>query len=206
MRTVCLLFFLATSLLRADEGMWMPQQMPELEQHLKALGLQIPAKDLANPLSFPLNAVVSLGGCSASFVSENGLVITNHHCAYGAIQYNSSPENNLIANGFLAGSLEEELPAGPTSRIYVTTEIKDVTQDILNGLESLEPLARTQAIEDRIKKLEGEIDKIEGYRGVVQSFYEGASFFLVTQMEIRDVRLVYAPSDKVGEYGGDIDN
>ncbi len=93
----------------ADEGMWQPHQLPELEQLLKEKGLEIDAKSIAQLTAFPMNAVISLGGCTASFVSNQGLVVTNHHCAYGSIQHNSTAANNLLAKGFLAKDLDEEL-------------------------------------------------------------------------------------------------
>jgi len=105
----------ATALARASfanpGGMWMPRQMnhPTHAAALKAMGVAIPAADLANPLAAPLNAVVSLGGCTASFVSADGLVITNHHCVQGALQYNSKPERNLVEDGFLAKTRADEL-------------------------------------------------------------------------------------------------
>ncbi|MFA0373155.1 S46 family peptidase, partial [Vibrio sp. 10N.222.54.F6] len=80
-----------------------------------------------------MNAVISLGGCTASFVSPKGLVVTNHHCAYGSIQYNSTPEKNLLKDGFLAKSFAEELPATPGSRIYVTEAVTNVTDDVKSG-------------------------------------------------------------------------
>ena len=90
----------------ADEGMWQPHQLPALNDRLMELGLEIDPENLSSLDKFPMNAVVSLGGCSASFVSPNGLVVTNHHCVYGSIQYNSSPDNNLLADGFLAHNME----------------------------------------------------------------------------------------------------
>ena len=86
----------------ADEGMWMPSQLPAIAAQLKAAGYQGDPAALADLTKPPMNAIVSLGGCTASFVSPNGLVVTNHHCAMGAIQLNSTPQDNLIANGFVA--------------------------------------------------------------------------------------------------------
>src|SRR5690606_9451383 len=84
---------------QADEGMWKPSQMPQLAEQLRARGLELDPASLSNLAGKPLNAVISLGGCTASFVSPKGLVITNHHCVYGAVAYNSTPENDLLANG-----------------------------------------------------------------------------------------------------------
>ena len=104
----------------ADEGQWQPHQLPQLSSELKRIGITMPAAKLADLSKHPMSAMVSLGGCSASFVSPDGLVVTNHHCAYGAIQRNSTPEQNYIVNGFLAKTRAEELPGGPNTLIYVT--------------------------------------------------------------------------------------
>ena len=80
----------------ADEGMWQPYQLPAMAEELVAKGLEVDAKSISTLTEFPMNAVISLGGCTASFVSPKGLVVTNHHCAYGSILHNSTPENNLL--------------------------------------------------------------------------------------------------------------
>ena len=114
-------------LAQAGEGMWVPQQLPEIAGPLKKAGLKLSPEQLANLTGDPMGAVVALGGCTASFVSPQGLVVTNHHCAYGAIQLNSTPENNLIKNGFNAATLADEVSAGPNARVFVLDDIQDVT-------------------------------------------------------------------------------
>src|SRR5436309_16054605 len=116
------------------EGMWMPQQIPQLAVELQKMGLKIDPNRFADLTGDPMGAVISLGGCSASFVSPEGLVVTNHHCGFGALQFNSTPQRDLITNGFLAKTRDEELPAGPGSRIFVTTNIEDVTARVTGGL------------------------------------------------------------------------
>src|SRR5260370_30151967 len=111
----------------AAEGMWMPQQIPQLAPELQKMGLKIDANRFADLTGDPMGAVVSLGGCSASFGSPDGLIVTNHHCGFGALQFNSTPQRDLITNGFLARSREEERPAGPGSRPFSTTKIADVS-------------------------------------------------------------------------------
>src|SRR5688572_12549443 len=118
--TLALLAALAAGTAGADEGMWVPQQLPEIAGPLKAAGMKIDPAQLADLTGHPMGAVVSLGGCTASFVSPEGLVVTNHHCAYGSIQLNSTPENNLLEKGFNAASLADEVSGGPNSRIWVT--------------------------------------------------------------------------------------
>src|SRR5437588_12284276 len=109
--------------LAAEEGMWMPQQIPEMAAKLKALGFKGDAKAFADLTGQPMGAIVSLGGCTASFVSPDGLLVTNHHCVVGSLQYNSKPDRNLIQDGFLAKTREEELSNGPGSRVFVTTPV-----------------------------------------------------------------------------------
>jgi hypothetical protein len=191
----------------ADEGQWQPYQLPQLQLQLSARGITVPAADLADLSKYPMNAIVSLGYCSASFVSPQGLVITNHHCAYGAIQQNSSAENNLIANGFLAKTQAEELPAGPSERLYVTELVEDVTAKVSGSLPATLPdLARFEAIENNRKQLIQACETDANYRCNVVSFHHGLQFFLIKQLMIQDVRLVYAPTESVGNFGGDIDN
>jgi len=93
--------------LYAAEGMWTPAQLPELSDVLEAKGLQIDPGSMTDLTGHPMKAIVSLGGCTASFVSPKGLVITNHHCAYGSISYNSTNERNLLQDGFVAGSFAD---------------------------------------------------------------------------------------------------
>ena len=188
-------------------GMWMPGQMAAHGETLRALGLQYDPAALTDPTAFPLGAVVSLGGCSASFVSPEGLIVTNHHCVTRYLQTNSTPENNLLDNGFLAKTRADEKSGGPVARVYVTTAFTDVTDKVLGGLEGVADDRRPGTIEDRRKQLVGACEGGRpGVRCTVPSYYEGAQFFLIEQIELRDVRLVYAPHEGIGVFGGDIDN
>ncbi|MBI2213089.1 MAG: S46 family peptidase, partial [Acidobacteria bacterium] len=191
----------------AGEGMWMPQQVPLFEEQLGALGMTVDAKSFADLTGFPMGAVISLGGCTASFVSPQGLVVTNHHCAFGSIQHNSTPERDLTVTGFLARSLDEELPARPDARIFVTTKIDDVTEHLRGKIDPGLTGAKRQAIiEERTKSMIAECERPGGVRCRIASFFEGSMYQRITQMEVRDVRLVYAPAEGVGNYGGDVDN
>ena len=191
----------------ADEGMWQPRQLPELTDRLMELGLEISPESLSSLDKFPMNAVVSLGGCSASFVSPNGLIVTNHHCVYGSIQYNSSPENNLLTDGFLAKNTEDEIRAAPGTRVYVTQEVTDVTERTKEGLtERMLGIDRYQTIEQNRKAIIAECEASGIHRCAVSSFHQGLDYFLIKRLEIRDIRLVYVPATSIGKYGGDIDN
>ena len=205
--TVCFLLLAGTTALRADEGMWQPHQLPALGERLSELGLEIDPSRLTDLTGHPMNAVISLGGCTASFVSPEGLVVTNHHCAYGSIQYNSTEENNLMESGFLAGTREQELFAGPGSRVLVTVEVTDVTERVLGGVPAeMGGIERYEAIEKTRKELVAACEKDEGHRCSVRSFHGGLEYYLIKSLEIRDVRLVYAPARGIGNYGGDVDN
>jgi hypothetical protein len=209
MRILVLGFLLTamTTVGHAGEGMWLPHQLPKIDDALKSAGLDMPAENFADLTGDPMGAIISLGGCSASFVSPQGLVATNHHCAYGTMQYHSTPERNLLTEGFLAASREDELAAAPGSRVFVTAAVEDVTDQILAEVpEGADGATRFAAIEEAEKKLIAKCEEEPGHRCKVASFHGGAVFRRYTQLEIRDVRLVYAPSSSIGNYGGDVDN
>jgi len=190
----------------ADEGMWLPSQAPEIEQQLKKAGLKLDAKALANLQAAPMNAIASLGGCSASFVSPQGLVVSNHHCVYGSIQYNAKPDRDLLTNGFLAATLGDELPAAPGSRIFVIEDLRDVTADVMNGVAATSGKARYDAIEANQKALIAACEKQPSRRCDVRAYYGGSTYYLQQMLEIQDVRLVYAPARGIGNFGGEVDN
>ena len=190
----------------ADEGMWMPQQIPDLAPRLSELGFTGDAKMWADLTAFPMNAIVSLGGCSASFISPDGLIATNHHCVQGSLQYNSTPEKNLIVDGYLARTREEELSNGPGSRVWVTVSVKEVTDQVTGKIDpKLTDRKRYDVIERRVKERTAACEK-DGLRCRVASFFEGLKYFEIAQMEINDVRLVYAPPQGIGNFGGETDN
>ncbi len=202
-----ILMLLTCSMLFADEGMWMPEQIPMLGDELKELGLQLDPGSFADLTAFPMNAIVSLGGCSAAFVSPEGLIVTNHHCVYGALQYNSTAERDLIANGFLAKTKADEVQATPTARVYVTTSIEDVTAAIAGKLRNgISDMDRAKTIDERRKEMVKECEKQPNTRCLISSFFGGEKFVKLVQMEIRDVRLVYAPALGVGNFGDEDDN
>lgn len=188
-------------------GMWIPKQLEAHVETLKKLGLELDPLKLVDPMAYPLGAVVSLGGCSASFVSPEGLVVTNHHCVTGALGYNSTPEQNLLKNGYLAKNRSDEKWAGPTARIYVTQSFTDVTETVRQGLEQIkDDKQRLETIENREKELVAKCEKQPSVRCDVASYFGGGQYLLIEKLEIKDVRLVYAPHEGLGNFGGEIDN
>ena len=193
--------------LRAGEGMWVPQQLPEIAGPLAKAGLVLPPEQLADLTGDPLGAVVSLGGCTAGFVSPQGLVATNHHCAYGAIQLNSTPDRNLLETGYSADTFAEELSGGPNARIYVLDAIRDVTAEVKAALDAApDAAARAQALDTIEKQLVAGCESEPGFRCRFYSFSGGNTYRLFKNIEIKDVRLVYAPPRGIGNYGGEVDN
>ncbi|MET0366255.1 MAG: S46 family peptidase, partial [Sphingobium sp.] len=185
----------------------MPRQTQEIGAALKADGLQLDPAALGDLKAAPLNAIVSLGGCSAAFLSPQGLVATNHHCVLGSVQYNSKEGQDYLTNGFLAPALADELPAAPGSRIYVIEDLRDVTTAMLKGVTAkLDGSARYARIDGNRKALIAACEKQPNRRCDVRPYYGGASYYLQQQLEIQDVRLVYAPAMGIGNFGGDTDN
>ena len=193
--------------LAAEGGMWMPQQIPEMAAKLKAMGFKGDPKAFADLTGQPMGAIVSLGGCTASFVSPDGLIVTNHHCVTGGLQFNSTPARNLLKDGFLAKTRAEELPNGPGSRVFVTTSVTEVTAAITGNIDpKATDRQRYDLIDRRVKERVAVCEKGGQQRCSVASFFDGLKYFEIAQMEIKDVRLVYAPHDGIGVFGGETDN
>ena len=207
-RLLALLFVLTHAVLplSAEEGMWLPTQLDELD--LQEKGLLIPIQEIYDPTNPSLtDAVVWLGGCSASFVSAEGLILTNHHCAYSALQRSSTVERNLLRDGFLAGNRDEEIPAvGFTASVLDT--IEDITDEVLTTVGKIaDPVEYDRTLARVMTSIR---DAREGGRKdvlvEVANMFEGNQFLLFRFTRYRDVRLVYAPPLSVGKYGGEIDN
>jgi hypothetical protein len=190
----------------ADEGMWMPHQMIGL--NLKSLGLQMDPGDLYKKDGTGLmSAVVNLGGGTGEFVSPEGLVLTNHHVAYGAIQRASSKEKDYITDGFLARTRVEEIPAqGYTVGVLLGYE--DVTAKVNAYFKpKMTPRERYDAFDRAQKELTAAGEKAgQDLRCTLASMYSGNAYYLYTFKQIRDVRLVYAPPQDLGNFGGETDN
>lgn len=202
---LCVMTLLAVGI-QAEEGMWMPQQIPALAEKLRALGFAGDPQSFADLTGQPMGAIVSLGGCTASFVSPDGLIVTNHHCVTGGLQFNSTPQKNLLRDGYLAATREDELSNGPGSRVFVTTSVTDVTAAVTGGIApGATDRERYDTIDRRVKDRVAACEQ-GGARCSVASFFEGLKYFEIAQLEIQDVRLVYAPAQGIGVFGGETDN
>jgi hypothetical protein len=193
----------------AVEGKWTPQQILEHDpQWLRQLGLEIPPGKLwSREGAGLLDAAVKVGnGCSGGFLSADGLVVTNHHCAFSILQQHSTPQTDIITNGFLAKTRDEELP-GQGVRITIPHRTQDVTAEVEAAVPAgADDLARFQAIERKKKELVAACESQPNRRCQVEAFDGGVSYQLIEGLEFPDVRLVYAPPRAVGEYGGEVDN
>jgi hypothetical protein len=195
-------------------GMWMPQQMLEQAEVLKQLGIQLDAAQLSDPASHLMKAIISMGYCSGSFISKSGLIITNHHCAQKILSYltkedlSNGVKSDFSANGFSAKSLGEERNGGPTERIFITQKFVDVTDIVRAGIEKIkDPLKRYEEMERRRLALVAKSEKGRPeIRAEVVSFFRGEKVYLIEKLEIKDVRLVFAPPTGIGFFGGDDDN
>lgn len=202
------LFFANT--VKADEGMWVVGNISaSTDSVLHSLGLELTAEELYSAdIPSLSNVVVQFGGfCSGAVVSPDGLVFTNHHCGFGAIQSNSSVKHDYLKNGFIAKSYKEELP---NEGLYVLFHIKtiDVTDRILGQIpDSVKGEARDLMIDSLANDITERVNYTkEGYFGEVSSFYKGSKYFLSVYQRYDDVRLVCAPPQCLGKYGGDTDN
>jgi hypothetical protein len=189
-------------------GMWMPLQVPGRAEELRRLGLQIDPALLSDPKSSLLASIVQLNGCSASFVSKDGLVVTNHHCATGALQRNSTPAEDLLKAGVLAKTRAEERSSGPEARLSVLSKVTEVTAEMRAALASAESdLARELSFEKFQNQALANCEKGRpDVRCGLVSMYSALRFFTIETLELRDIRIVYAPAESIGDFGGEVDN
>lgn len=204
-----LLTVLAAVCLLPDEGQWLPTQVRDMDwAALKARGMEMTKDEFWHPeKGGVLSATVQINGCTASFVSKDGLLVTNHHCGFGAVSALSTPEANHLRDGFTANSREAELPA-PGMVATVLKRIEDVTAKVhAEQAKATTDLDRWRITQQTIARLVAEGERAEANtKCSVASFLEGKEYHLYYRTQIRDVRLVYAPPRAVGEFGGEVDN
>ena len=206
MPTIALLFIgIISSSHKADEGMFPLNYLDETS--LQKAGLRLTTKQLFAPGEVSLaNALVKVGGCSGSFISSEGLIITNHHCVYGGVADLSTASNNYLENGFVAGTKNQELPIQMPCRI--TQSFEDVSAQVLEGVSSnMNAADRAAKIAGNIKTtIELEKQKSPDLSIEISEMFVGRSYMLFRYLLIPDVRIVYAPPVTIGQFGGDLDN
>ncbi|WP_439185685.1 S46 family peptidase [Carboxylicivirga taeanensis] len=197
------------SFARADEGMWIPMLLKKYNiEQMQEMGFKLSAEDVYSVNQACLkDAVVIFGrGCTGELISDKGLLVTNHHCGYGQIQYHSSVENDYLTNGFWAMSPEEEL-VNPDLTVTFLKRMEDVTERVMEGVnEEMKAGERDKIIAANIKAIKEEAIKDTHYTAVLKPFFSGNQYFLFINEVFKDVRLVGAPPSAIGKFGGDTDN
>jgi hypothetical protein len=203
-----LLVFLAPEAV-ADEGMWIPVLIEKYNiKVMQENGFRLTAEDIysINKASMKDAVVLFGGGCTGEFISDKGLIITNHHCGYGSIQNHSTLEHDYLADGFWAASHEEEL-SNPGLTVTILKYMEDVTGKVLEGVtDGMDKEKRDAVINANVTAIAAEATKGTHYLAAVRPFFLGNQYFLIVNEVFRDVRLVGAPPSAIGKFGGDTDN
>ncbi|NQT77342.1 MAG: S46 family peptidase [Bacteroidetes bacterium] len=204
-----LTLIISIALTRADEGMWIPLLLEQLnEKEMQDLGFKLTAEDIysINHSSMKDGIVIFGRGCTAEIVSDQGLILTNHHCGYGAIQRHSSLEQDYLTDGFWAMSREEELP-NPGLTVTFLVRMEDVTEKMLEGITAdMTEAERSDKLKENKDTIEAEAIEGTHYQARVKPFYYGNEFYIFITETYKDVRLVGAPPSNIGKFGGDTDN
>lgn len=202
-------FTFAAANVSADEGMWLPSLISQRIEEMKAKGFRLDAEDIysINQASLKDAVVLFNGGCTGEIISDKGLLLTNHHCGYGAIQKHSSVEHDYLKDGFWAMSMDEELP---NEGLWVSFLVRmdDVTDEVLAGYDSSMSEKQRDSLVAANSSVLIEAASSEGpsYKASVESLYYGNQYFLFVYQVFNDVRLVGAPPSSIGKFGGDTDN
>ncbi len=203
------LLMLVSTNAKADEGMWIPLLVERLNYvDMQEMGLNLTAEEIysINNSSLKDAIVIFGGGCTGEIISEEGLLVTNHHCGYGNIQSHSTVEHDYLSDGFWAMSKEEEL-VNPGLSVRFLVRIEDMTERVLAGLsDGMTEDERKEAINKIGDEIEAEATEDTHYNASVRSFFRGNEFYLFVYEIFKDVRLVGAPPSSIGKYGADTDN
>jgi len=209
LRLIVLFIILLSSLLRADEGMWIPILIEKFNiEIMQEKGFKLSAEDIysVNQASMKDAVMIFGGGCTAELISDKGLLITNHHCGYRAIQSHSTVDHDYLTNGFWAMSQGEEL-ANPGLTVTFLKWMKDVTEEVLEGIEDgMSEEDMSEIKQKNIIKIKEEAIEGTHFTAQVKPFYYGNQYFLFVNETYKDVRLVGAPPSAIGKFGGDTDN
>lgn len=206
---VLLCLFILSQQLKAGEGMWLPILLEQLNQkEMQDMGMRISAKDIYSINNSSLkDAIVLFGsGCTAEIVSDQGLILTNHHCGYGRIQNHSSLEHDYLKYGFWAKDMNEEL-SNPGLTVSLLVRMEDVTSKALEGIiPAMSEAERKNRIAENCVKIQAKAAEGTHYQTVVRPYFAGNEYYLLVYEVFQDVRLVGAPPSNIGKFGGDTDN
>mgnify|MGYP003616694228 CR=1 FL=1 len=192
----------------AQGGMWMPQEIKAQEKNMKSLGSKLTAEQLYNVEKPSIkDAIVHFdNGCTAEIVSNQGLILTNHHCGYDNIQSHSTVENDLLKKGFWAKNTSEEL-TNKNLVAAIVVRIDDVTQGALMGVtDQMQETERAKKINENIAAIQKMVKKESWQEVDIRPFYNGTKYYAFVKEVYKDVRLVGAPPSSIGKFGSDTDN
>lgn len=203
------LVFLIQPIAKADEGMWIPMLLKKYNiEDMQKKGFKLSAEDIYSVNQSSLKDAVMIfgGGCTGELISDQGLLITNHHCGYGYIQKHSTLEHDYLTDGFWAMTKAEEL-VNPGLEVRFLIRMEDVTEQILEGVSNdMTESKRKTTISENIKKLTKETGKDNNFEIKIKPFYHGNQYFMFINEVYKDVRLVGTPPSAIGKFGGDTDN
>jgi V8-like Glu-specific endopeptidase len=211
MKKLLISLSLSTLLLtsRAEEGLWIPMLLQQYNINImQKEGLRLSAEDIysINQASLKDAIVIFGSGCTGELISDEGLLLTNHHCGISAIQSHSSVENDYISKGFWAMSRGEELP-NKSLKVTFLIRIEDVTSQVLDSISpGIDEQIRDSIVDSHIARLKKESVANTGYKSVIKPFYYGNEYYMFIYQEYTDIRLVGAPPNAIGNYGEDFDN
>ena len=209
MKKIFLILFLSSSILKADEGMWLPQLIEAMNfADMKKNGFKLTAQQIYSINKASMKDAVAIfgGGCTSEVISMNGLIFTNHHCGYGAIAALSSVDKDYLKNGYFAMNASEEIYCKGLTVTFIK-RIEDVTKRVMQNVKTgLSDSQKDSTIQSNIKLVETEAKKENKYEAFVRPFYYGNDYYLFVTEVFKDIRLVAAPPESIGKFGGETDN
>ena len=202
--TIIILIFVSLSFIKPDEGMYPVSSLNKI--NLKEAGINLSPNQIFNETGGAVSdALVRLGGCTGSFISNEGMIITNHHCVFGSVSRLSTPTNNYLQDGFHAAQKENELATGLPAKITLSS--KDVSMEVLKGVEGKQGAERDAQLKSNTQAiLNSYAAKDSLHTFEISEMFEGKQYFLFTYLTLLDVRLVYVPPRYIGEFGAETDN
>ena len=207
LKLLLLLFVIQTQ--AQQGGMWIPSLLKGMnETEMKSMGMKITAKEIYDANQSSLKDAVPQfdGGCTAEVISDKGLILTNHHCGFGAIQDHSTMEHDYLRDGFWAYQMEDEL-TNPNMTVMFVVRIEDVTNQVLEGVATLATEAEKQKkIQENIAALSNSLPKETWQENKIKTFYDGNQYLLFVTETFKDIRFVGAPPSSIGKFGSDTDN